>query len=105
MTHDLQQERIHKAHYSLEIVNKGPSNSDHHRAYAEWTAVITDDVLKALVRAAKLGSAVGEARLVYNSAASLWNYSHCLEISEKSLISAYREILPILKQVDLRRYV
>lgn len=105
LVHDLQQERVHKAHSSLDTASRGPSNSNHHRAYTEWTAVITDDVLKALIRAAELGSAVGETWLVYNSTASLWNYSHCLEINEKSLISACRQLLPLLKQVDLRRYV
>ena len=72
----------------------------------EWVSVVSDDIIKGLLRAAELGCALGEPWLVYNAACSLWNYSHdWAEISEGHLITTFRQLLPFIKQIDLRRYI
>ena len=104
MVNKLQKERARKAPSSCAVGSGDPSIKDHQKAYSEWAAVIIDDILKALLRAAELGSAVSEVWLVYNAAASLWNYSHWLAINRGSLIAAFRQVLPIFKKVDLKRF-
>lgn len=80
-----------------------PSNQN---AFKEWVSVICDDVTNALLRAAELGCALGEPWLVYNAACSLWNYSHdWIEINEGSLIKVCKQLLPIMKQIDLGWYI
>ena len=82
-----------------------PSIQHNQTSFKEWVSVVSDDIIKALVRAAELGCSLGEPWLVYNAAASLWNYSHdWIEINEGCLITTCRQILPIIKQVDLGRY-
>jgi hypothetical protein len=72
----------------------------------EWVSVVSDDIVKSLLHAAELGCALGEPWLVYNAACSLWNYSHdWAEISEGHLITTCRQLLPVIKQIDLGRYI
>ena len=80
------------------------SSTQHNQT--EWVSVVSDDVIKALLRAAELGCALGEPWLVYNAACSLWNYSHdWAEVSEGHLITTFRQLLPFIKQIDLGRYI
>ena len=82
-----------------------PSIQRNQNAFKEWVSIVCDDVTKALLRAAELGCALGEPWLVYNAACSLWNYSHdWVKINEGSLIKVCRQLLPIIKQIDLGRY-
>ena len=75
------------------------------KTFMEWASVVSDDVSNALLRAAELGCALGEQWLVYNAASCLWNYHHdWLEINKGNLIKVCRQLLPIIKQVDLGRY-
>lgn len=102
LTNRLLQESHHiPSHSAYEGVD--PSSQD---SFKEWVSVVSDDVTKALLRAAELGCALGEPWLVYNAACSLWNYSHdWVEINEGHLITTCRQLLPIIKQVNIGRYI
>ena len=101
----LQQESHHiPSHSAYEGVDSSTQHSQN--SFKEWVSVVSDDVIKALLRAAELGCALGEPWLVYNAACSLWNYSHdWVEINEGHLITTCRQLLPIIKQIDIGRYI
>ena len=86
---------------------EGVASTQHSQnSFKEWVSVVSDDVMKALLRAAELGCALGESWLVYNAACFLWNYSHdWVDINEGHLITTCRQLLPIIKQIDIGRYI
>ena len=96
LINDLHRERTQRHSHEVD----DPSIKETH---SEWVSVVTSDTLKSYVRAAELSSSVGETWLVYNTIASLWNYSH--QWLEVDAASTYRQLLPALKMTELRRYV
>ena len=110
MINDLEQEGLQlyePPSSSLGYKNGDLSVNDHHqKAIVAWAVVVSEDVEKGFLRAAVLGCAIGEAWLVYNATTHIWNYNHhWLETNKLGkLVSVCRQLLPILKQVDLGRY-
>lgn len=92
------------SHSTYESVD--PSTQHNQTSFKEWVSIVSEDITKALLRAAELGCALGEPWLVYNAACSLWNYScDWAKITEGQFITSYRQLLPIIKQADLGRYI
>ena len=88
---------------TLSCMTESAEPSIQNNTHMDSYPVLTDDVSNALLRAAKLGFVSHEIWLGYNACCSLWNYSH--KVSERYLVEVCRELLPIIKQVDLGRYV
>lgn len=103
LVNDLQLEEFQLHQSPPYLTHKAGQSYKDQKLCKEWASVVTEDIMKAFIRAAKMSSSVGEGWLAYNAAASLWNYTHQgLEVDQ---ISVSRQLLPMLKQVDLRRYV